>query len=67
MILEYDVVTLTVDLPDHGLKRGDRGAVVMVYGNGVAFEVEFVAPDGTTLALLTLNSEQISPDPPGRP
>ena len=57
-IQESDPVALTVDLPDHGLKRGDIGAVVLIH-NQDAFEVEFVGFDGHTLALLTLSSSQV--------
>ena len=61
MIKELDTVALTSDLPEQGLARGDLGAVVMVYNDGEAFEVEFVALDGTTLALLTLPADAIRP------
>jgi hypothetical protein len=37
-----DTVVLTRDVPDAGLRRGDLGAIVEVYGPN-AFEVEFVA------------------------
>ncbi|MGH2583618.1 MAG: DUF4926 domain-containing protein [Dehalococcoidia bacterium] len=54
MIRELDSVVLTHDIPEHGLKRGDMGAVVHVYGDNLAYEVEFVTADGYTAALLTL-------------
>jgi hypothetical protein len=60
-IKEFDVVALTCDLPEHGLKRGDVGTVVLVHGDGVAFEVEFVGYDGHTLALLTLERDRVRP------
>ena len=48
-----DVVVLERDLPVHGLKKGDLGAVVELYEpDGV--EVEFVRVSGETQALLTL-------------
>lgn len=53
-----DVVTLAHDLPEHGLTKGARGAVVELYANGDV-EVEFVAPDGKTLALITLSPEEL--------
>jgi len=59
MIKELDTVILTRDLPQHGLKRGDIGAVVMVHGDGDAFDVEFVALDGQTIALETLRTTDI--------
>lgn len=60
-INELDAVALTCNLAKHGLVRGDVGAVVPVHGNGVAFEVEFVGYDGHTVALLTLERNQIRP------
>ena len=60
-IKELDAVALTCDLPQHGLKRGDVGAAVLVHGHGEAFEVEFVGYDGHTVALLTLDHPQVRP------
>ena len=60
-INELDAVALTCDLPQHGLVRGDVGTAVLVHGHGDAFEVEFVGYDGHTLALLTLEHEQVRP------
>ena len=60
-IKELDVVALTSDLPEHGLKRGDIGTAVLVHGGGAAFEVEFVGYDGHTIALLTLDKTQVRP------
>jgi hypothetical protein len=59
MINELDVVALTTDVPADGLNRGDIGTVVHVHGKGEAFEVEFVALDGETIALLTLPVDAI--------
>ena len=53
-----DTVVLTRDVPDAGLRRGDLGAIVEVYGPN-AFEVEFVAASGRTQALITLASEDM--------
>ena len=52
---ELETVILTHDIREHGLREGDMGAVVNVYGNGEAGEVEFVTATGRTVALLTLN------------
>lgn len=60
-IKELDTVVLERDQPTHGLKRGDIGAVVHIYNKGEAVEVEFVSVQGETVALLTLNLEDISP------
>lgn len=48
-----DVVVLTRDLPVHGLRRGDLGAVVDVHAPA-AVAVEFVAASSRTRALVTL-------------
>jgi hypothetical protein len=48
-----DVVVLTRDIPAHGLRAGDLGAVVEVYAPD-AIGVEFVAASGRTQALVTL-------------
>jgi hypothetical protein len=53
-----DTVVLTRDVPDAGLRRGDLGAIVEVYGPN-AFDVEFVAASGRTQALVTLTADQI--------
>jgi hypothetical protein len=60
-IKELDAVALTSDVPEHGLQRGDVGTAVLVHGGGVAFEVEFVGYDGHTIALLTLEHDQVRP------
>ncbi len=53
-----DAVTLTQDLPQKGLGRGQVGTVVEQLGLD-AFEVEFVGMDGETYALLPLRAEQM--------
>jgi uncharacterized protein DUF4926 len=55
-----DVVVLTVSLPEHNLRRGEIGTVVECYPDD-AFEVEFVAQDGYTYALVTLRADQLIP------
>ena len=53
-----DTVVMQVDLPSHGLKRGDIGAVVEVYSPD-AIEVEFVTAAGHTQAVVTLSANQV--------
>jgi hypothetical protein len=48
-----DTVVLNRDLPEHGLRAGDLGAVVELYGTAGA-DVEFVRASGQTKALVTL-------------
>ena len=55
-----DTVVLVRDLPSHGLKAGDLGAVVELYPPD-ALEVEFVTASGRTTALVTLKSADIRP------
>ncbi|MBV6416292.1 MAG: hypothetical protein CMLOHMNK_00823 [Steroidobacteraceae bacterium] len=57
---ELDTVVVTSDLPAHGLKRGDVGAVVQVY-SAHAVEVEFVTAAGGTRAVVTLGSDKLRP------
>jgi hypothetical protein len=55
-----DTVVLQKDLPNHGLCKGDLGAVVEVYEPD-AVEVEFVTASGKTQALVTLNVRDVRP------
>lgn len=55
-----DTVVLARDVHEHGLRKGDLGAVVEVYEpDGI--EVEFVTASGRTAALLTLNAWDVRP------
>lgn len=55
-----DTVVLNRDIPDHGLRRGDLGAVVEVYEPD-GLEVEFVTASGRTEVLVTLNIVDVRP------
>ena len=57
---ELETVVLIRDLPEAGLRTGDLGAVVHVYGDE-ALEVEFVTASGRTQALLTLDTTDVRP------
>ncbi len=59
MIEELKIVALTEDLPEHGLQNGDVGTVVFVYGEGAAYEVEFVTFEGETIAVTTVRANQV--------
>jgi hypothetical protein len=61
MIRELDSVALTRDVLDAGLETGDVGRVVFCYRSGEAYEVEFLAGDGSTLAVLTLEEDEVRP------
>ena len=55
-----DTVIAATDLHEHKVLAGDLGAVVDVYtAPSLAYEVEFVNPDGSTRALLTLAPSQV--------
>ncbi len=55
---ELETVVLDRDLPEHGLRRGDLGAVVQVYEPD-GLEVEFVTASGRTQALVTLREADV--------
>jgi len=55
-----DTVVLNRDLPVHGLKRGDVGAVVEVYEPD-GLQVEFVTAAGETGALVDLKVDAVRP------
>jgi hypothetical protein len=61
VIHELDTVVLKQDLPAEGLKAGDVGAVVAVYGDGAGYEVEFTTFKGQTVSLVTLEPHLIRP------
>lgn len=58
MFNELDAVVLDRDVPEHGLRRGDVGAIVAVLAPDT-FEVEFVAASGRTQALVTLRTADV--------
>jgi hypothetical protein len=57
-IKELETVVLVRDLPEHGLRQGDLGAVVQIYEPN-AIEVEFVTAAGKTEALVTLDIDDV--------
>ena len=61
MIHEHDRVVLTVPLASDGLEPGDIGAVVHVYPQHEAYEVEFVTLTGKTAAVVTVTADQVRP------
>ena len=58
MIAEHESVVLTADLPDHGLRAGDVGVVVMVHEDR-GYEVEFLTLGGDTLAVVSLDPSHV--------
>lgn len=61
MIGEHDRIVLTKDHPDYGLEAGDVGTVVHVYPDHEAFEVEFVTLTGETIAVITVERNDVRP------
>ncbi len=59
MFKEYELVRLKQPVPSIGLNAGAVGAIVMVYDDPPAYEVEFTDSSGATMALLTLKEEEI--------
>ena len=58
---EHERVVLKTPVPAEGLEAGDVGTVVHVYGDGRAYEVEFLTLDGRTAAVVTLEAVQVRP------
>ena len=62
-----DRFVLTEDLPDHGLKAGDRGTLVMVhvpdgsYTGPEGYTTEFTYLTGETRAVVDLRPDQVRP------
>lgn len=61
MIRELDTVVLSRDLAEYGLSKGDIGVVVHIHDSGRAYEVEFVTGEGKTIAVLTLEADDVRP------
>jgi hypothetical protein len=53
-----DTVVLDRDLPEHGLRAGDLGAIVEIYAPD-GLEVEFMTASGRTQALVTLHESDV--------
>jgi len=53
----FDVIDLTVDIPEHGLQAGMQGTILECHP-GEAYEVEFTDERGETLAWLALHPHQ---------
>ena len=61
MLAEHDRIVLTEDFPPSCLKAGDVGTIVHVHHGGEAFEVEFLALDGSTAAVETVPGARLRP------
>ena len=64
---DLEDVVLLCDVPDKGLKSGDAGTIVHVFGTASeapedasdAYYVEFIHEDGSTRALVAVTADQI--------
>jgi hypothetical protein len=55
-----DTIIVTSDQPEYEVLAGDLGTIVEIYESpNLAYEIEFVNPNGTTRALLTVSPEQV--------
>jgi mono/diheme cytochrome c family protein len=62
MFQEYDIIRLKHALPARGLSVGATGTILLIYEQPAlprAYEIEFTDGNGNTLALLTLQEEEI--------
>lgn len=56
----FDLVAITLDLPDYNLVQGQVGTVVELLANNTAFEVEFSDHNGQTIMSIGLRIDQIT-------
>ncbi len=65
MLNDNQMIRIRHDLPEHHIRKGTIGVVVMVYPTRFnpdllqAYEVEFTDDEGTTLAMGTLREDEI--------
>lgn len=59
MFDENTQVVLKRPLPSIGLEPGDVGVVVHTYGEGVAYEVEFLSLNGHTIGVATVDATDL--------
>ena len=58
MFKEHDLIVLTSDIPQKGLKSGDVGTIVHVHTDDQAYVVEFTTLEGDTAAIATVLPSQ---------
>jgi hypothetical protein len=57
-------VVLTEDIPEHGLRTGDIGTVLLIHQNGAGYELEFMTLDGEPIAIISVFAHQVRPIQP---
>jgi hypothetical protein len=65
MIKEFDPVVLTESVPENRLEAGDVGWIVLIHGDSVGYEAEFVALAGETVSVVTMAASAVRPVLPG--
>lgn len=61
MFADYEVVKLTHDLPEYGMKAGTHGTIVMVHhAPTLAYEVELTDKKNGNWAVVTLKDEDLA-------
>jgi hypothetical protein len=58
---DLELAALTRDIAEHGLHQGDVGTIVHVHRGGAAYEVEFTTGAGRTVAVLTMDANDVRP------
>lgn len=58
MLNELELVALTRDLPEHALKAGDIGTIVLVHERP-GYEVEFTTVLGETVAVISVEADDV--------
>jgi hypothetical protein len=65
LLTEHEVVVLTRDLPDEGLRAGDVGVVLLVHAerDGVppGYTIEVTTVTGETLAVVDVAADAVRP------
>jgi len=61
MVKAHDRVVLTQDISHEGLRAGDVGTIVHIHRQGEAYEVEFLALDGHTVAVAAVMASGLRP------
>jgi len=59
MIKEHERVVLTEDLPEHHLKIGDIGVVVMIHDDPIGYELEIFSANGHTIDVVSVYAHQV--------
>lgn len=61
LLREHETVEIRENMDHLNLQAGTSGVIVHAYPKGVAYEVEFIAKDGRTLGVETIEAEELKP------